>query len=198
MGNRVLGALDKHPYELYLELNEIEHTKIQGEESSDRWDVREVSSDHCQRILQGDLQKRRLLGTWMPCNWNWMSIQLGTTKEGPTRESVVRDGPQWKPFWMERNSSKKKSLNNLAADGRSLPKRLVRLAEWVNAIRNPKTSSVTLTQEERDIILWKAAEQAWGPVVDERKCAGKSSQLRIWPLIKVESGSKGIEHMLQG
>ena len=33
--------------------------------------------------------------------------------------------------------------------------------DWVGAIKDPKTSAVTFTQEEKDILLGKAAEQVW-------------------------------------
>jgi len=45
--------------------------------------------------------------------------------------------------------------------GRALPEHSCSLADWVGAIKNPKTSTVTFTQEEKDILLGKAAEQVW-------------------------------------
>ena len=41
------------------------------------------------------------------------------------------------------------------------PNTLVPLVDWVGAIKNPKTSTVTFTREEKDILLGRAAEQVW-------------------------------------
>jgi predicted TIM-barrel fold metal-dependent hydrolase len=49
----------------------------------------------------------------------------------------------------------------LFASDAPYPNTMVALPEWVDAIKNPKTSSVKFTQEEMEIILGKGAEQVW-------------------------------------
>jgi len=72
-GTEFCGTPDKHPYELYLQLNEIEHTKTKARSPQ--------TNGICERFHQTILNefyrvvfRKRYTTTSKPCKRIWMSI----------------------------------------------------------------------------------------------------------------------------
>lgn len=52
-GNRILWVVDKHPYKLYFQLNEIEHTKAKAKSPQTNGICERASSDLPEKGLFG-------------------------------------------------------------------------------------------------------------------------------------------------
>jgi len=113
-GTEFSGSLDKHPYELYLELNEIEHTKTKAKSPQTNGICERVHQTILNEFYQvtfrkkgySDLEALQLdLDEYMN-EYNNRRTHQGKRCQGRT---------QWKPYLEGKKYLKEKNLENLAA-----------------------------------------------------------------------------------
>jgi transposase InsO family protein len=72
-GTELSGPLDKNPYELYLELNEIEHTKTKAESPQTNGIYERVHQTILNEFYRVIFRKK-VVQSLRACNSTWMSI----------------------------------------------------------------------------------------------------------------------------
>lgn len=107
-GTEFCGTPDKHPYELFLQLNDIEHTKTRAKSPQ--------TNGICERVHQTILNEFYNVAFRKKLYPNLDTLQIdldeymgSTMKNGPIRASAVSAGPRCRPSRMGRSSLRRKT-----------------------------------------------------------------------------------------